>query len=65
MPVWPGVLEHYRPLLSIPEGTPAITLLEGNTPLLSVPGLAREWGAAAGMSSTKASTRPVPLRTAG
>lgn len=47
MPVWPGVLEHYRPLLSIPEGTPAITLLEGNTPLLPVPGLAREWGAAA------------------
>jgi len=46
MPVWPGVLEHYRPLLSIPEGTPAITLLEGNTPLLPVPGLAREWGAA-------------------
>ncbi|MGH2605355.1 MAG: threonine synthase, partial [Anaerolineales bacterium] len=47
MTVWPGVLEHYRPLLSIPEGTPAITLLEGNTPLLPVPGLAREWGAAA------------------
>ena len=46
MPPWPGVLEHYRPLLSIPEGTPAITLLEGNTPLLPVPSLAREWGAA-------------------
>ncbi|MGH2625792.1 MAG: threonine synthase [Anaerolineales bacterium] len=47
MPVWQGVLEHYRALLSIPEGTPAVTLLEGNTPLLPVPRLAREWGAAA------------------
>lgn len=32
---WLGVIEEYRDLLDIPEGTPAITLREGGTPLVS------------------------------
>ena len=32
---WRGVIEEYRQLLDIPEGTPAITLREGGTPLVS------------------------------
>ncbi|CAN5155178.1 MAG: threonine synthase [Nocardioides sp.] len=31
---WRGVVEEYRPLLNIPEGTPAVTLREGGTPLV-------------------------------
>ncbi len=31
---WQGVIEEYRDLLDIPEGTPAITLREGGTPLV-------------------------------
>jgi threonine synthase len=31
---WRGVIEEYRPLLEIPEGTPAVTLREGGTPLV-------------------------------
>jgi threonine synthase len=31
---WRGVIEEYRDLLEIPEGTPAITLGEGGTPLV-------------------------------
>jgi threonine synthase len=31
---WRGVIEEYRDLLQIPEGTPAITLREGGTPLV-------------------------------
>ncbi len=31
---WRGVIEEYRHLLDIPEGTPAITLREGGTPLV-------------------------------
>jgi threonine synthase len=31
---WRGVIEEYRPLLDIPEGTPAVTLREGGTPLV-------------------------------
>ncbi|WP_067437183.1 threonine synthase [Nocardioides jensenii] len=32
---WRGVIEEYRDRLDIPEGTPAITLREGGTPLVS------------------------------
>ena len=32
---WRGVIEEYRSLLEIPEGTPAITLGEGGTPLVA------------------------------
>jgi threonine synthase len=31
---WQGVIEEYRELLQIPEGTPAVTLREGGTPLV-------------------------------
>ncbi|MCL2542465.1 MAG: threonine synthase [Nocardioidaceae bacterium] len=31
---WRGVIEEYRPLLDIPDGTPAISLGEGGTPLV-------------------------------
>ncbi len=31
---WRGVIEEYRDLLEIPEGTPAVTLREGGTPLV-------------------------------
>ncbi|WP_235735868.1 threonine synthase [Nocardioides alcanivorans] len=31
---WRGVIEEYRELLEIPEGTPAVTLGEGGTPLI-------------------------------
>ncbi len=31
---WRGVIQEYRDLLAIPDGTPAITLCEGGTPLV-------------------------------
>ncbi|KQP64569.1 MULTISPECIES: threonine synthase [unclassified Nocardioides] len=31
---WRGVIEEYRDLLDLPEGTPAVTLREGGTPLV-------------------------------
>src|SRR5215207_5199699 len=31
---WRGVIEEYRSLLDLPEGTPAVTLREGGTPLV-------------------------------
>ena len=31
---WRGVVEEYRDLLEIPEGTRAVTLREGGTPLV-------------------------------
>jgi threonine synthase len=39
-----GVLTQYRDLLDIPAYTQTITLLEGNTPLISVPKLAESLG---------------------
>jgi len=44
---WPGVLDHYRNLLELPPETPAVTLLEGDTPLVPMPRLASELGAEA------------------
>jgi threonine synthase len=42
---WPGVLEHYRSSMTwLPEGSPIITLQEGNTPLIPAPRLAAEAG---------------------
>ena len=41
---YPGVIEQYRPLLNIPQHTRTVTLLEGNTPLIPMPGLAKELG---------------------
>jgi threonine synthase len=43
-PQWRGVIEEYRPLLDIPQGTVAVTLGEGGTPLVRsewLSGLAR------------------------
>jgi threonine synthase len=37
---WPGVIENYRARLPLPAGAKVITLLEGNTPLLTAPRLA-------------------------
>jgi threonine synthase len=42
--VYAGVLERYRSYLNIPEHTKTVTLLEGNTPLIPMPGLAEELG---------------------
>ena len=39
-----GVLAHYRELMDIPAHTAEVTLLEGNTPLIPMPGLAQELG---------------------
>jgi len=43
MSSWRGVLEQYREWLELPPGIPPVTLLEGNTPLLSIPHLAADW----------------------
>lgn len=34
LPVWPGVIEHYRGFLPVALQDRIITLMEGNTPLL-------------------------------
>ncbi len=39
-----GVLARYRDLMDIPSHTAEVTLLEGNTPLIPVPGLVKELG---------------------
>jgi threonine synthase len=39
--VWKGVIEAYRAFLPVSEKTPVVTLLEGNTPLISTDNLAR------------------------
>jgi len=45
MSTWPGVIQYYRSLIELPQAAPAITLLEGNTPLIPLPELAQELGA--------------------
>jgi threonine synthase len=39
-----GVIEHYRELLPVGPGTPVVTLLEGDTPLVEAPRLAQAIG---------------------
>src|SRR5689334_12485024 len=39
--MWPGVVDAYRSHLPVSPETPAVTLLEGNTPLVEAPRLAR------------------------
>ncbi len=39
MSAWRGVVPTYRDRLKLPIDAPAITLLEGNTPLIPVPGI--------------------------
>ncbi|RMF26237.1 MAG: threonine synthase [Cyanobacteria bacterium J083] len=41
---WQGLIETYRPYLPVTENTPVVTLLEGNTPLIPVPNIARRLG---------------------
>ncbi len=48
MESYQGVLHRYGHLLDLPKHTEPITLLEGNTPLIPLPRLARELGEAAG-----------------
>jgi threonine synthase len=43
-PLWPGLIEAYRPYLPVTDKTPVITLLEGNTPLIHAPRLAAAIG---------------------
>lgn len=45
MSIWQGVIHHYRSLIELPQGAPAITLLEGDTPLIPMPELAQELSA--------------------
>ena len=42
---WRGVIEEYRDLLEIPDGTPAVTLREGGTPLVHSEWLSDQTGA--------------------
>src|SRR5471030_402583 len=42
---WPGVLAHYRSTMGwLAEGTPIVTLQEGNTPLIPAPRLVAQAG---------------------
>jgi len=41
---WAGLIETYRDYLPVSSTTPVITLLEGNTPLIPVPAIAKEIG---------------------
>ncbi len=41
---WPGVITHYRDRVQITRAVPPVTLLEGNTPLIPAPALARALG---------------------
>jgi threonine synthase len=44
MNAWPGVVNAYRKYLPVSEQTPVVTLLEGNTPLIPVPGFVKKIG---------------------
>ncbi|MDY6796702.1 MAG: threonine synthase [Actinomycetota bacterium] len=41
---WGGVIEAYREFLPVGGGTPVVTLLEGNTPLIEAGNIGRELG---------------------
>ena len=41
---WPGVITHYRDRVQITQSVAPVTLLEGNTPLIPAPALARALG---------------------
>jgi len=41
---WKGLLEEYKEYLPITEKTPKLTLHEGNTPLIHLQNLSKEWG---------------------
>lgn len=39
--IYKGVIERYKKFLPVTSKTPVVTLIEGNTPLIAAPGLAR------------------------
>jgi threonine synthase len=41
---WKGVIPSYRDLIDLPSSAPVISLLEGNTPLIPLPGIAKTLG---------------------
>jgi threonine synthase len=41
---WPGLIEAYKEFLPVTSLTPALTLNEGNTPLVKLDRLSNEWG---------------------
>src|SRR5699024_12030856 len=41
---WPGLIKQYEEYLPVTEHTPALTLQEGNTPLVYFPHLSKKWG---------------------
>ena len=41
---WKGLISEYREFLPVNEDTPALSLLEGNTPLIKLDRLSEEWG---------------------
>ena len=41
---WPGLIKHYEDFLPVTEDTPALTLQEGNTPLIHFPHLSKKLG---------------------
>lgn len=42
--MWKGLLSHYKEFLPVTEQTPELTLNEGNTPLVHLDTLSKEWG---------------------
>lgn len=44
MSAWKGILEQYRDSLPVTDRTPALTLHEGNTPLIYLEKLSAAWG---------------------
>jgi len=48
-PGWPGVIARYREFLPVTSRTPVITLLEGGTPLIEAPRLAKWVGGGIGL----------------
>ncbi|OIJ18826.1 threonine synthase [Anaerobacillus alkalidiazotrophicus] len=44
MSSWKGLLHEYREFLPVNENTPMLTLNEGNTPLIRLDTLSKEWG---------------------
>lgn len=41
---WPGLIKQYASFLPVTDETPALTLQEGNTPLVHFPHLSKKWG---------------------
>ncbi|MEK3991848.1 MULTISPECIES: threonine synthase [Robertmurraya] len=41
---WQGLIQEYKEFLPVSENTPKLTLNEGNTPLIYLENLSKEWG---------------------